>query len=596
MSLFGDLYVGTSGLQTSQEALNVVAHNITNTDTEGYVRQQVTQNTREYNRIDMSQSGISMKQTGLGVFIAEVRQVRDRFLDESYREEIGRQGFYDNAYGAIEEIQEIFGEMDGPTFYGSLSDIWTSIEELVKDPHSEVCQSMFVQYAQSFVEAAGNVYDDLANYQDKLNYKVNQYVDQINDIGHKIYKLNNEIRGIEAGGVENANDLKDQRNKLIDDLAKIAKISYSNDTFGNTLIKLEGHDFVVMNGVNEMGCDLEDESGFYKIYWKDMAEYELSSDGKKIYDYNTPAAQVFDFSVEISSALKTDVGALKSAVLARGDHRGNWTDLYDEECYNEVKDSIMMNVMAEFDGLVRNVMLSINDVLKESAEAATKLDANSTYLRDENGDPIQVFERIAVDSTTEPEIIEADRFKTVPPEYTLGNYDDDKQAYEIIDKNGNKLRGRYVRQKNGSYIGDSSVRYSIHNVAVNQQLVQYPTTLKFIMPDGSVDYTVAKNMEKAFDAKKFVLNPSLTNPISINEYYANFVAQIANSGNVYKSLKENQELTVKSVEGTRQGTIGVATDEELSNMIKFQNAYNANSRFINVIDECMEHLINTLGR
>ncbi len=50
-----------------------------------------------------------------------------------------------------------------------------------------------------------------------------------------------------------------------------------------------------------------------------------------------------------------------------------------------------------------------------------------------------------------------------------------------------------------------------------------------------------------------------------------------------------------AIEANRQGDIGVATDEELSNMIKFQNAYNASSRFINVIDECIEHIITTLG-
>ena len=49
------------------------------------------------------------------------------------------------------------------------------------------------------------------------------------------------------------------------------------------------------------------------------------------------------------------------------------------------------------------------------------------------------------------------------------------------------------------------------------------------------------------------------------------------------------------MEANRQGSIGVATDEELANMVKFQNAYNASSRFINVIDECIEHIINTLG-
>ena len=591
MSLFSNLYVGTSGLKTSQEALNVVAHNVTNTDTEGYVRQQVSQKTEEYNTIDINISGISNKQTGLGVFIGEVRQVRDRFLDLSYREEIGRQGFYDTAYGAIEEIEEILGELDGATFYESMNDMWTAIEELVKDPSSEVCQSMLVQYAQSFVEASANVYEDLANYQDKLNFKVNKYVDEINNMGEKIYKLNNQIRGIEAGGVENANDLKDQRNKLLDDLSKICKISYNSDMYGNVLVKIEGHDFVRMNGVNKMGSDLDDESGFYKVYWPDMAEYSLNAAGEKTFDPDS--APVFDFTVEISSAIDTDIGALKSTVLARGDHRADWADLYDEESYNKVKDSIMMNVMAEFDGLVRNVVNAVNGVLKESAENARNLDPTSNYLRDENGDPIQLFERIAADNTTVPEMVTADQITA--GDYTVGDYDFDNKAWILKDKNGNELKGRYTKMADGGYVGDSSIRFSADNITVNQDLLQYPTHLGFMKPDGSVDYEVARAMEKAFSDKDYVLNPTLTNPISITEYYANFVAQIANSGNVYKSLKENQELTVESVEGTRQGTIGVSTDEELSNMIKFQNAYNASSRFINVIDECLEHIINTLG-
>ena len=592
MSLFGDLYVGTSGLKTSQEAINVVAHNVTNTDTEGYVRQQVSQKTREYNRIDMSFQGVAMKQSGLGVYIGEVRQVRDRFLDLSYREEIGRQGFYDASFGAIEEIEEIFGEMDGATFYEAMNDFWTSIEELVKDPGSEVCQSMFVQYAQSFAEAAGNVYSDLANYQNKLNNKVDDYVDRINEIGHEIYKLNNSVRGIEAGGVENANDLKDQRNKLLDELSEIVNISYSDDTFGNVLVKIEGHDFVRMDKVNEIGCDLDDKSGFYKVYWPDLAKSYLDSDGNKIYDPDS--APIFDFTVEISSATDTDIGALKGTVLARGDHKGNWTDLFNEESYNEVKDSVMMNVMAEFDGLVRNVVTAVNKVLKDSAiDATNSINPSSTYLRDSDGNPIQLFTRKAVTDTTIPETISVEDLSNGT--YSLGPYDFDSKAYIMKDAYGNELEGRYTKMPDGSYIGDSSLWFSVENISVNQELLQYPTNLGFVKPDGSMDYEVAKKLEASFLDKDYILNPNLTNPIAITDYYSNLVAQISNSGNVYKSLKENQELTVNSVEGTRQGTMGVASDEELSNMIKFQNAYNASSRFINVIDECLEHLITTLG-
>ena len=142
---------------------------------------------------------------------------------------------------------------------------------------------------------------------------------------------------------------------------------------------------------------------------------------------------------------------------------------------------------------------------------------------------------------------------------------------------------------------DSHTWFSALNICVNKDLLQYPTHLGLVKDDGSVDYETAATFRDAFTKAKYVLNPTLSNQISIQDYYSNFMAQIANSGNVYQSLKKNQELTVNQIEGTRQGSIGVSTDEELSNMIKFQNAYNASSRFINVIDECTEHIITQLG-
>lgn len=544
MSLFGALYVGTSGLQSSQEGLNVVAHNVTNTDTEGYVRQQVQYGTREYNRLSVNITGVAQKQTGLGVYIPEVRQVRDRFIDQSYRIEYGREGFYDASYAAVEEVEEIFGELDGATFYETLNDLWTSVEELVKDPSSEVCQSMFVQYAQSFCEASHNVYDAFANYQDKLNVTVKNDVDRLNELGHKVYALNNQIRGIEAGGVENANDLRDQRNACLDEMAKLTNMTYDSDYFGNILVKVEGHDFVMMDKVNEMAY-VKDNDGFYTVFWPDSAKYTRNSLGEKVYDaeqiQTDTNAMVYDLTREISTKASTDIGELKAVLLARGDHRGNWTDLQDEDSYDAIKESVMMNIMAEFDGLVRNVVTAVNGVLAQHTDTATD------YLTDGAGNPLQLFTRKACED---------------------GDAED---------------------------AADSSTWFSATNIVVNQDLQQYPTHLKFIKADGSVDYDTVTDLETAFQANDYVLNPSLTNPISIMNYYSNMVAQLANSGNIYKNLMDNQQMTVNSIEGTRQGSYGVSTDEELSNMLKFQNAYNASSRFINVINECTEHIINTLG-
>ena len=71
---------------------------------------------------------------------------------------------------------------------------------------------------------------------------------------------------------------------------------------------------------------------------------------------------------------------------------------------------------------------------------------------------------------------------------------------------------------------------------------------------------------------------------------------MANTGSVFKSIYENQTRTVDATEAARQQVVGVSDDEELNHMIMFQNAYNASSRYINVINEMLEHIISTLGR
>ena len=116
MGLMGSLYIGTSGLQTGQNALNTVAHNLTNASTVGYTRQQILLNDRPYNTLSINARSVANQQTGLGVCYAQTRQVRDYFLDRTYRKEDGRCAFYQVSYETMAEVEELLGEMDGKTF------------------------------------------------------------------------------------------------------------------------------------------------------------------------------------------------------------------------------------------------------------------------------------------------------------------------------------------------------------------------------------------------------------------------------------------------------------------------------------------------
>lgn len=547
MPLMGSLYIGKSGLQTGQNALNTTAHNMSNSDTVGYVRQQVLLGTSIYNTIKTDIHAVSNQQIGLGVEYSKTRQVRDYFLDLTYRKESGRCEFYTVSRDALEEIEFLLDEMNGETFQGSLDNLWTAVQELSKDPSSAVTQGLLIERCSEFLARADSVYSGLKDYQLNLNETVKAKVDKINDHAEQIKTLNDRIRYIEVGGFEEANDLRDARNQLVDELAAMANISYSEDVDGNICIQLEGEDLVKRDVVYKIGLDTDPSTGFYTPFWIHNATWTLNSDGDRVYDIT--GAEVFNMEQVISSDLNTDVGSLKSTLLARGDHIANFTDLQEENYKNSVSQSVVMNVMAEFDQLIHNIATTMNKVLADNADTTTG------YLCDPvTGQPIQIFQKIASD------------------------------AY---DANGN-----FIEEK--PYTEHERL-YTIDNLQINQLLLQQPTLLGFIKPDESIDYDTMTAMKQAFMAESNVLNPTVKKQSNFVDYYGDLVSQVANSGSVYGSILTNQQETVDSTFSAREQVIGVSHDEELTNMVKYQNAYNAASRYINVIDEMLEHILNTLG-
>jgi len=573
MPLMGSLYIGSSGLQTSQNALNTTAHNLSNADTVGYTRQQVQQSNRSYVTLSINPASVANQQYGLGVAYSTVKQVRDIFLDATYRRESGRCNFYQTTTETMEEVESLLGELNGEAFQTTMSDLWTSVQELVKDPSSSVTQGLMVQRAEEFVERAVNIYEGMTFYQDNLNLQIAQQVEQINDYGEQILMLNEKIRSIEAGGIEHANDFRDTRNQILDELASMVKIDVSEGLYGDVSVKIEGVDFVKGEMCYEIGMEQDETSGFFTPFWPQNAKYTKTENGDKV--YNIDGAAVFNLDVEISADRNTDIGGLKAMLLARGDHRADYTDI--EKDYSAVSESVIMNIQAEFDQLVHNVADKVNEILAEAA-GVTNGDltlADGTVLRDvrycesevggymrrEDGSPVHMFAKITTDSYRK--VTGADG-----KEYWVYNEED---------------------------FAEQDSLYTLKNLRIDPELRQKPASMGFMKADGSVDVETAEKLKEAFTEEIYTLNPEVRKTTTFLDYYNDLVSQVANSGSVYRSIFTNQEDTVEATENARQQIIGVSSDEELSNMIKFQNAFNASSRYINAINELLAHIINTLG-
>ncbi len=646
MPLMGNLYIGASGLQNSQNALNTTAHNLSNIDTVGYTRQQVQLSARNYVTLQVNPKAVNNKQTGLGVEYSRVKHIRDYFLDKTYRKESGRSMFYEVSTEVLEEVESQLGEMNGEAFQTTIEDFWTSIQELAKDPASSVTQGLLVQKASELVSRASAVYEGLSSYQDNLNVQIRNQVDKINKYGKQILALNDKIRAIEAGGIEQANDLRDARDQILDELSEMASISFKEDLYGAVSVQIEGVDFVKGETCYEMALDVDPVTGFYTPFWPFNATYRDLDDGTR--EYNIDGAEVFDLNREISSDLNTDIGGLKAMLLARGDHRADYTDmdvnfcsqnkldalkLDDEEEYfknpegngakyynNFVSQSVLMNVQAEFDQLIHNIVTKVNSILADAAgvqsvggsesgvshtfqdgtsmEEATRtvtsvtladgtqldegtkfwIDEPGGYMRAKDGSPLQLFEKI----TTEG-------YRKVSGSVTYTYTDEDGNVQ--TEKKDDVDFWLYEEEEGP---GTASL-YTIGNLRINQELMQEPSMLGFRLEDGSEDIKTAEALKNAFTEEIYTLNPNVKKQTTFVDYYTDLVSQVGNSGKVFRSIYTNQETTVEGIESARQQVVGVSSDEELSNMIKYQNAYNAASRYINVVSEMLEHIINTLG-
>ena len=561
----GSLYIGASGLQNSQNALNTTANNLANVETTGYVRQQVLFADRDYNTFD-TKSAISKQQAGLGVNIADVVHTRDYFLDKYYRTENGRQAFYDATNEAVQEVITSFQELEGTTFQSGMYDFWTAFQEFAKIPDSSVNQNLIIQKGTLFIERAQGIYDNMKSYQSKINLKVSESIDRINELGHTIQKLNLQIQKVEAGKVETAMTLRDERDNALDELSKYAQIEFEETSDGIVKVKLEGVRFVDEVHVFEMGQKTDKMTGFITPTWPHLSDESLGQ-----------YTEVFDYSVDISSEMDTDIGILKAQVLARGDRIANYTDVagLTADQYNDGAGmSVMLSAQAEFDQLVHGVMTAINDVLS----------------------PLTTASFTAADGTVYNNVKIWDEEKGC-----VGN-DGQKPGRELFVRRGmerytavegNDGKTYYVYNEEDTT--DTSKMYTTYGVSINQDLLEAESNLPYLRQNGEVAQSMAEELAAIWENKGLILNPNDTDPCTFEGYYEKFMNGLATKGNVYESVAQSLSGSVTSIENQRQQVIGVSADEELTNMIKYQNAYNAASRYINVISEMLEHIITQLG-
>ena len=258
-----------------------------------------------------------------------------------------------------------------------MESMWEAIQNLSTNPESVVNRQLFIAQCESFIETAKNAYTAITKYQSGLNTEVAKQVKEVNDIADKIAALNKTIAEKEASGVENANDYRDQRNLLMDELAKYTYYTYNEDIDGKVQIYINNAPLVIETKAFHMKTESATQTGLYNVVWE--------SNG---------FGDVYKQDEAYSTAKKTDTGTLYGILTARGNENAVYSDvpqqpdpndkkylnvdgsfnqtLYDTdygkykdkvELYNNtIGNSILTQAEAQFDLLINGVVTMLNDV------------------------------------------------------------------------------------------------------------------------------------------------------------------------------------------------------------------------------------------
>jgi flagellar hook-associated protein 1 FlgK len=547
-SSFLGLNISLSGLFANQRALSVTSHNIANANTEGYSRQ----------RMDMTQfrpdTIPGLGTLGIGVDVTAVQQIRDEYIDYKLRDENSTLGEWTARADTLSQIEGIFNEPSDTSITKLMEEFYSAVQELQKNPENLTARTLVRQSTIALSDGINRMSTSLKDLQSDLNFEFNNAVNDINRIAQQIVDMNKIIYESELGADGKNNDVRDQRNVLIDELSEFVEVDYYEDNKGRFHLSVGGHLLVShfradSLEVKKRGSDEKlnenDSNDLYEVRW---------SDGNK---------------------LTTGAGRLKGLEDMRDNSEG---DLKGIPYYVNQLDDFVDTFSAEInrihqegyglDGSTGTAFFTINGMSTKEFE---------DYLRKEglNGAPGVDVTSAVLEGVTEDM--------------------DSEERTKKIRENIASVLGANEAYKN------KSIRLVGDEYLVVDKIKSDDLSIASDLSDLNKIAAAAGNVDIPGDGRNMLEILNTRHDVDLYDWGApeDFVKSLVSNLGVdtkqATNVVSNQKLLVNNFTINRESVSGVSLDEEMTNMIKFQNAYNANARMTNVFDEMLDLVVNRLG-
>ncbi len=552
-NIFSVLNTAKLGLQTNQTAIEITGHNIANVQTEGFSRQEVTLEVNRPRRV-----GLAF--LGTGVRATNVTREFDQFLFNQILGESSTLGNFDIRNTFFQRLETIINESSGVSLNAAMSDFFLAFDDLASNPTNLAARSAVLSAAGTLTTVFNQLGSSLLQQRMNLDDAVTAEVTEINSMLDEISELNRSIIKLENGNTP-ANDLRDQRDLLVKQLSEKIDVQLIDTNDSNTTLALAGGTPLVVG----------------------TTVFQLSTTA------NPDNRGFRDILVDNGSGGTVNV----TAEIQGGEMRG-LLDMRDVET---------RGLIDQLDRLAAGLMEEVNRVHLQGVG----LDGSSGNLFFDTLTPTVVVgsQNMGTGAVTatnaSPSTVNVDKFQirfTGPGTFDLFNLTTNQVSGSFAFAAGvplNIANGLAVTITGAPVAGDTADISISEDAAMNMALsstVLNDTDKIAAGLSGTGDGQNALNISNLQSSLVFssgAFTPGAGNA-TFDDFYNSLVSGLGSGSRSSETILKQQEGVMQQLNAQRESISGVSLDEEMINLIKFQQAFAASARMVTVIEEMFDVL------
>jgi flagellar hook-associated protein 1 FlgK len=663
MTTFSGFNTVKSGIFAAKKAMEVTANNIANVNTEGYTRQRAVLSSATSYTVSNMHSAVTGNQVGNGVIVDKIEAIRDEFTNSKIVSETSVNGYKHTASDLLAQVEQILNQVGTVNLGGQMDAYWSAWENLSNDPSNTALRKNLTQETETLIGLFQEVDHQLRQLQGTTEKKVNGSIEnqlkvavnEVNSLAADIASLNNKIARAEVSG-SIANELRDKRQVLVEELAGYINIEsyYSSD--GSLNINVGSHQLVQNTSANTLYINNDTEMlGTVSFdpktpsYSKDssiaeviLSHSDVQSNGSITVTQLAQAHEQYSFlSYHPLTGPLSDFGISSGSFVLNGrefyvdasstslqDLAGiiNGANIDISAAVNESGQLVLRstesgveNAICSADG-TSNLITVLNLNTSKEAKNAVFNYKNNEYVSSSNvitdavdGATIYLNGVGATDLDMRP-VVTGGKIKALLEvrdngiQGTLDMLND--LAYSImVETNDVHRSGFTLDGKTGvnffAPISYSEISYPykdyIQQMALSNEVKSNLGNIAAASGYFDKETDRLKISKGDGDGSNAILIAQLKQGKFFNDgkttfdaYYNEIVTSVATISRQYINEAAYSDDMLTQLKNIREETSGVSLDEELANLIKFQHAYNAAARVMTTLDSMIDKVVNQM--